>query len=150
MSGFDIQGPSVYLAGRYARRDELRAAADDLQGLGYEVTSRWLYVDASIPGRQLVGSGRPSEIATMDLFDVRRASTCIAFTEPSEGPQGRGGRHVELGIALALQRRVILVGPREHVFHCLPGLEQYEDWASARQRLENHPDRLAPVRAASV
>jgi hypothetical protein len=71
----------------------------------------------------------------MDFDDVREADVCIAFTEPADGPQGRGGRHTELGIALALGQRVIIVGPREHVFHCLPDVERYERWPEARDRL---------------
>lgn len=126
---------AFYLAGRYARRQELRAVAEELQELGHAVTSRWLFVDASLPDRLLPRGGRPAEIAEMDFDDVKRADVCLAFTEPANGPQGRGGRHVELGIALALGQRVVVVGPREHIFHCLPHVEQYENWAEARLQL---------------
>ncbi len=47
MSADESKGLQVYLAGRYARRDELRAVASELNSLGYGVTSRWLFVDAS-------------------------------------------------------------------------------------------------------
>lgn len=73
-------------------------------------------------------------MASMDFEDLARSDMCIAFTE-AEGARGRGGRHTELGIALGLGLRVILVGPREHVFHCLPGVEQYADWPGARRAL---------------
>jgi nucleoside 2-deoxyribosyltransferase len=130
------RGPAVYIAGRYVRREELREVAQQLTDRGFEVTSRWLFEDASIPGGHLAPEGRAAEIAQMDFEDVRRADVCIAFTEPSKGPQGRGGRHAELGIALALGQRVLLVGPREHVFHCLEHVEQYDEWPHARRALE--------------
>ena len=44
----------------------------------------------------------------------------------------RGGRHAEFGIALALGKRVIVIGPRENVFHALPAVERYESWAAFR------------------
>lgn len=74
-------------------------------------------------------------MARMDLDDVRSASVCIAFTESPGQAQGRGGRHTELGIALAMGLRVILIGPREHVFHCLPDIEQFDTWEEARDAL---------------
>jgi hypothetical protein len=80
----------------------------------------------------------------MDLEDVRRASICLAFTEPrEESKPGRGGRHTELGIALALGLHVMLVGPREHVFHCLPSIEQHSSWEEARSSLLQTRERVA-------
>lgn len=128
-------GRRVYIAGRYARQAELREVAEELRAHGYEVTSRWLFQDASIPGGLLTSDGRAAEVASMDFDDVRQADLCIAFTEPPHGPQGRGGRHAELGIAIALEQRVLVVGPREHVFHCLSGVEQFDDWIEARAEL---------------
>ncbi len=135
LSAGDVPVLNVYLAGRFARREELRLAATDLAELGCNVTSRWLFVDASIPGGVLVGRGRAAEIARMDFEDVKKADVCIAFTEPVDGPQGRGGRHTELGIALALGHRILIVGPREHVFHCHAGIEHCSDWSEARAHL---------------
>jgi hypothetical protein len=129
-------GWAVYLASRFARRDEMKAIAAELEHHGYEVTSRWLTSTAALATTELEGSGRAAELATMDLEDVRRASVCIVFTEPPEQSRpGRGGRHTELGIALALGLRVMLVGPREHVFHCLPDIEQFRSWSEARTAL---------------
>lgn len=44
------------------------------------------------------------------------------------GRASRGGRHVEFGMALALGKRVIVVGPRENVFHLLPEVEVHVNW----------------------
>lgn len=99
------------------------------------MTSRWLQSERALEGVDLTGSGRGAELASMDLDDLRAATICISFTEDERGQRGRGGRHTELGIALALNMRVILVGPREHVFHCLPTVEHYPSWDEARRAL---------------
>lgn len=48
----------------------------------------------------------------------------------------RGGRHVEFGLAVGRGKRCIVVGPRENVFHLLPTVEHYADWAAALESLE--------------
>ena len=58
-------------------------------------------------------------LGLIDQEDVLAADALVCFTEPP-GDGGSGGRHVELGMALALGRRVIVVGRREHIFHHLP------------------------------
>lgn len=128
-----VRGSRIYLAARFARREELREIAEELAKAGARVTSRWL--DESPLRDWELGNARAATLAEMDFGDLRSADVCIAFTEGGEGPSGRGGRHAELGIALALNLRVIVVGPREHVFHCLPAVEQYPDWERARQAL---------------
>jgi len=126
----------VYIASRFARRDEMKGVAADLEGHGFEVTSRWLDSPSALLPGELDTTGRAAALAMMDLEDVHRAGICIAFTEPPEETKpGRGGRHTEFGIAIALGLRVVLVGPREHVFHCLPSVENYETWEEARAAL---------------
>jgi len=126
----------VYLAAKFARQMELQTYARELEMLGMEVTSRWLGSPSALVPQQLRSSGSAERLAQMDFDDLRRSSVCIAFTEqPDEERRGRGGRHTEFGIALALGHHVILVGPREHVFHCIQGVEQHEDWPSALRSL---------------
>jgi nucleoside 2-deoxyribosyltransferase len=146
--GSDDQPIRVYLAGRYARRSELRTVAEELRDHGYEVTSRWLFEDASIPEGVLAPQGRALEVAEMDFEDVRCSDMCIAFTEHRDSPQGKGGRHTELGVALALDQDVILIGPREHVFHCISGIKQYTSWEQARQVLLRASSAAAELNAA--
>lgn len=113
----------VYVAGRFSRRHEFRRFADALTTAGHSITSRWLYSE----DHHLELGGTPSPAATAaarDLEDVRAATVCVAFTERSGRRQGRGGRHVELGVALALGLRLIVVGDPEHIFHLLPEVER--------------------------
>jgi hypothetical protein len=125
----------VYLASQYRRRDELRTCAAALERLGFEITSRWLAGDQ--PLLELGESRTEAEAAAIrDLHDVRSADIFVAFTEHASAPsKGRGGRHVEFGVALALERRLLVVGPPEHVFHLLPSVEQYPTWDEALEAL---------------
>ena len=70
--------------------------------------------------------------ALQDLSEVAQADLMIAFTD---GQWARGGRHVELGYALALGIPVALVGPKEHIFHSHPLVTQFQDWQSVRRAL---------------
>lgn len=137
---------TVYLAARYSRREELCGYRADLQALGFRVPARWLN-----GSHQLDDSGRPigetgelmfengdaaadhfrAKFARDDFEDVVTASLLVAFTEvPRSGDAGagRGGRHVELGIALGLRIPVVVVGPRENVFCWLPQVRQFGTW----------------------
>jgi nucleoside 2-deoxyribosyltransferase len=130
-----LRGQRIYLASRFARRDELRAVAAELVGLGAEVVSRWLLDAAPLTCVDLRPGGRGEAVAAQDIADLRRATILVAFTEPALAPQGRGGRHVELGIAIGRGIRVIGVGPREHVFHCTKNVEWFDSWSAARYTL---------------
>jgi hypothetical protein len=65
---------------------------------------------------------------------VLAADVLMAFTEfPGQTPgRARGGRHVEFGIAFAKEKRLMIVGPRENIFHWLPSVEVYPDFEQAK------------------
>jgi hypothetical protein len=130
----------IYLAARYSRHPELQGYADQLRALGYEVTSRWINGDHQISDAGLAESGEGTvaereRFALEDFEDLTNADICISFTEAPRSSYSRGGRHVEFGIALGLEISCIVVGPRENIFHCLPTIDWYPDWASALQTL---------------
>jgi hypothetical protein len=128
----------IYLAARYSRHEEMQGVRDVLAAFGHTVTSRWIeapegrYGSGSFSAEQLNSDpGYCSKVAARDIEDVLAADTVISFTEAAGG--GKGGRHTELGIAIAAREfgkpmRIIIVGPREHVFHTAPGAEWYPDW----------------------
>jgi hypothetical protein len=122
----------VYLAARYSRHPEMRGVRDVLTPLGYEVTSRWIdmhggkYPSSFTP--EILNSD-PDYCGTLgqhDVEDVRAADLVISFTDGGGG--GKGGRHVEFGIAVALGKELVVIGPREHIFHTLPEVRQYDTW----------------------
>lgn len=112
----------VYLAGRYSRRLELCGYRDQLHRLGYTVAER----DSDSPSSR--AAALRQKFAQDDFRDVVECDLLIAFTEPPRSEKNRGGRHVELGIALGLKKGILIVGPRENIFCWLEGLRQFDTW----------------------
>ena len=99
----------TYLAARYERRDELCSYIDALAMVGIDVVSSWLWIVHT----------DLHEAAVSDLADLRRADQLIFFSEDITSSWPRGSRCVEYGIALALGKKIVVIGPRENVFHWL-------------------------------
>lgn len=144
----------VYLAARYSRRKELCGYRTLLEQSGHVVTSRWLNGDhqvsdngtpigeageALIEGDDGSSSNCAAELrqtfAKEDFDDVARCDLLIAFTEAPRSGSSRGGRHVELGMALAYGRDVMVVGHRENIFCWLECVEFYSSFAYALEAL---------------
>lgn len=120
---------SVYLAGRFASAPMLELQAGEFRAAGHTVTSRWHTGSHGDPhGDVDLNAYDMPRYTVEDLDDIRAADTIVSFTQDGGG---RGGRHVEFGVALALGKRLVLVGPREHVFHTLAHVEQYDTVAGA-------------------
>lgn len=120
---------NLYLASAYERKPEICGYRDKLVALGYVVTSRWIDQDEGLDtglGKDELNAepSRGLPYALADIEDIGAADTIISFT----GGGGRGGRHVEFGIAWMMIKQLIIIGPREHVFHCLPGVQQWPDF----------------------
>ena len=127
----------VYLAARYSRREEMLGYAGELERLGHTVTARWVFgqAGAAHPDR-ISAHAYERAVSVEDVKDVEEADCTICFSEQPRSTNTRGGRHVEFGMAVAWGRRVILVGPRENVFHWLPEVEHYDDWAGLHAALK--------------
>lgn len=140
----------IYLASRYSRRLELCEYRDQLNAIGFTVQARWLdgghqLSNAGTPigesGEALVegdDGGKSDESARLrakfaqdDWEDVTLADLVISFTEPPRSNAGRGGRHVEYGIALGMNKFVIVIGHRENIFHWLPQVAFFKTWQEA-------------------
>lgn len=123
----------IYLAAHYARNAEMRDIRDELETYGHKVTSGWIdqhggKLTEALGERELNGNpdlGTP--YALKDIAGIMSSDVLVSFTG-----NGRGGRHVEFGVAWALGKSLVIVGNREHVFHCLPGIEWYPNWSEMR------------------
>jgi nucleoside 2-deoxyribosyltransferase len=133
-----VNAMRVYLAGRRSRRLELCGYREQLRVLKIDVTSRWLNGEHQVGRVGAIGeeSGSDDEAARLrarlaaeDMADVRFCDMVIAFTEAPRAEASHGGRHVELGMALAWGKRIIICGPRENVFCWLPNIEAYVDFS---------------------
>ncbi|SPD73794.1 hypothetical protein PITCH_A1970013 [uncultured Desulfobacterium sp.] len=117
----------IYLAARYGRRKEMLEFANSLLHMGHTVTSRWIKGDHQVSDAALDCGPDTTRFAVEDLEDLMASSCCIMFSEVPRGTTSRGGRHVEFGIAVGRGMRCIVIGPRENVFHSLPGIEWHPD-----------------------
>jgi hypothetical protein len=129
---------SVYFAARYSRLEELNSYRGELEALGIEVTSRWLRTQRRGSNANY-SEDEWRDLALIDQEDVLAADVMLFFAEePGDG--GNGGRHVELGMALALGKDVVLVGRRENIFHRLPEVTVVENWPEALRLLAQRLD----------
>ena len=99
----------IYIAAPYPVRDDAIKAMLILEAAGHEVTSGWLRAPNELG----------DEWARKDLEDVAAAEVLLALNATEWENAGTGGRHVELGYALALNKRVVLIGNRSNIFHYL-------------------------------
>lgn len=126
----------IYLAARYGRREELNRYADQLRKKGYEVCARWLGGTHEMAEGVVAEAHCPEQtrvrFCAEDMEDVQACDMLVAFTEYSNAISGasRGGRHVELGLALAWGKPVAVVGPKENIFCYAAGLLHFSCWAN--------------------
>ncbi|OWK34085.1 hypothetical protein [Sphingomonas dokdonensis] len=119
----------VYIAARFSRRAECNALGHELAARGAIITSRWTKPNSDhVMPSGLSAQAEDSErqrFALEDVDDVLAATWMVSLMEEPRS-NGRGGRHVEFGIAVALGHRLTIIGPRETVFHHLPSVEHFE------------------------
>jgi hypothetical protein len=144
----------IYLAARYSRRLELCGYRTQLQALGHTVQAEWLNGEHQISdrgtpigetGEALVegddgstnarSAALRSKFAQDDFRDVTMCELLIAFTEPPRSNSSRGGRHVELGLALGMMKQVWVIGYRENIFCWLEDVRFFPTWQECLDRL---------------
>jgi hypothetical protein len=117
---------SVYVAASIHDRGKALNLAYKLLKAGVQVTSSWIdceLYDGAKPGR-VAATGESRTIWTpwakycvercdANLLDIDAADTMIILTD---NDSSAGGRHVELGYAIAREHNILLVGRRENPF----------------------------------
>ena len=104
---------AVYVAAPFEQRAFAALLASNLRrDANLEVTSRWLFEESNLD----------AEWAQKDLDDIDRADALVALNAESWKTSGTGGRHVELGYALAREKTIVLVGVRSNIFHYHPSV----------------------------
>lgn len=112
---------TFYLAARYRRREELALYARQLKTYGHRILARWLNGHHERSGATIKDF---IKWANEDLSDIQKCSMFVIFL----GANRRGGMHVEYGYALALGKRIAIIGRPNGVFHYLPGIAVYRSW----------------------
>lgn len=117
---------NIYLAARYGRHVEMQTYANQLVALGHTVVSVWIWGGHDLREDATLEENR--RLAEEDKYDLALADILIYFSESNTSESGRGGRHVEFGMALDKQIQIVLIGERENVFHYLSEVTCYQTW----------------------
>jgi len=107
----------IYLSARYRRFQEMQLYASTLEKIGHKVVSSW--INGAHEARDNdVSMWR--KFAEKDMEELKEADCLVAFTEHPDSDYARGGRHVELGMAIVWGKEIWVVGYIENVFCALP------------------------------
>lgn len=130
----------VYLAAAFERQPELLGYAQELELLKIDVTSRWLTFEK--PMQEYSEDKFRRNMAMIDEMDVVRADVLVLFSHPRGKGPSSGGRHVEYGMARVAGNHIFVVGPKENIFHYLPGVRHFETWDACKAALIEMRDTL--------
>lgn len=129
----------IYLAARFSKRHILQAWQIELEKLGHEIVSRWSMRGSDhmkSPGlSERASESERARFAKEDIEDINNCDCVISLMEEPRN-DGRGGRHVEFGYALAKGKRLMIVGDKETVFHDLPEVEVFSNFLNIYFYLE--------------
>jgi NTP pyrophosphatase (non-canonical NTP hydrolase) len=103
------------------------AAPFELRNVAIELRSLLLLSDIICTAGWIDGPA-PNDLdaAQRDLSDILRAEAVVFVNPPHWAKQGSGGRHTEIGFALANNIPVFMMGKASNVFHALPEVRVYE------------------------
>jgi nucleoside 2-deoxyribosyltransferase len=112
----------IYLAGKWEERERIGEYAKRLESTGHTITWRWF--DHEIPGAV------PEQCAVLDKWGVEHADVCIYIFEREKAYKGT---YTELGMAIAFNKRMILVGNAadRNVFAHYPLVERVKTFDEA-------------------
>ena len=116
----------IYICARFGRQEEAQAVADELRARGHEVTSTWLVQTDEEMGDY--NDDLLTFFAEKDLDEIEKSNALLYLSEKSDNRWGRGGRHVEFGYALGLEKIIYVVGPQENVFHWKAGVNHWDEY----------------------
>jgi len=138
--------PSIYIAGPYERKAELREYAAKITAeTRCHITSRWL-TDPAWPDEAIdpvapdVDKSLCKDLAYKDLNDIQASDMFVLFSDGN----GRGGRNVEYGFALREQTVYIcvVIGSNTTIFHHLAtyhfiNFTEFIEWLTERIQNES-------------
>lgn len=111
----------IYIAASYTRIKEARKLGEDLEQREFNIVSNWHQDhDDPIDADYLSGSR-----AIRDQYAIE---SCDLFVEFIGDEGSKGGRHCELGMALAWNKKIILIGELDCcIFTNLPWLPRIKN-----------------------
>lgn len=107
---------TFYVAAPFIMKEKARTIRDAIaRNTGWQCEALWLEGKRDV----LIHSDDDERFAREDLEDIRNSDVLVHLAG-GEGMLTRsGGRHVELGYALALGKHVVHIGQQENIFHSI-------------------------------
>jgi hypothetical protein len=130
---------AVYVGTKWSRRAEAQAVMAQLRAMGHTITHDWTHEDEMAGATSAVRDAHFRGCALADACGVAEAEVFLLLHDPAAR-----GAYVELGMAIALGVRVMVVGgaaPGKDpaldcpIFYWLAEVEHYVDVESALGRL---------------
>lgn len=114
----------IYVAARYARREDAAVLAQQLRDSGAIVVSTWHDGVKDDAGSEEKLQG----LSMKDLKEVYEGDAVFTLTDEPGGFYQYGSHHIEFGAGYAWDKICVLIGPRELMFHRLPGVLQFDSF----------------------
>lgn len=118
-----------YLASGFNRRYHLRTLAGDLDNLGHEIVSRWIWINERPERDQQEWREFAENIAIANLMDLNQADSMIVDAYGIK-PDNNGGCSTELGFAIAKDLPIYIVGEMPNTFSHLEQIIKVDDYPS--------------------
>ena len=124
----------IYLASNFSNSVKMRHYKQILEDRGFHITSRWVNYNER-PEKNGEWEKLAMKISMNDFADV---DTCEVMIIDALRPSTRGGYHTELGIAYALNKKIIIINSTpldSNVFFFLPEIIFVSSWGEAIKSL---------------
>lgn len=124
----------AYIAAGYSRKEEVAAIAKELESVGVTITSNW-HKERPAPQTGLNDNTESflRRTARKDIQELTAANYFVMLTVDPDKPFKRGGSCVENGFAIARGLPTMIIGPRQHIFHYLPGIKKVDTVEQAKK-----------------
>lgn len=118
--------PTIYIAAKFSKQQELRRVTKLLCKSGVIVTSSWIFEDEK-DFHEITDEFEHGYIAFRDAHDIQDADIVVIDTREELSKGGGGGREFEAGYGYALKGVLWRVGPARSPFHYLAG-NSWKTW----------------------
>lgn len=118
---------NVYIGASFVRREEIKELVRPRCRDHWEIVSSWLdQTETEYPGPKKL-----EDYCKRDLKEIKCCDIFVEFNDDPEPGMSGGGRSTELGLAIQLEMKIIVIGKRTNVFHHLPCVRLARDWSEA-------------------
>lgn len=127
----------AYIAAGYSRKEEVAVVAKELESIGVVVISKW-HKERAKPQTSLSDCTESflRRNAKKDIRELTEANYFVMLSVNPDIPFKRGGSCVENGFAIAKGLPVLVIGPKQHIFHYLPGVKRVDTIEQAKRWLQ--------------